>query len=80
LSDERKAQTGNFDQRWLAEGSAMSEEERFRKGAANFRKVYGDVLPMPDRMDADAFTSMTFRNLFGDVWGRDQMSMRERRL
>ena len=58
----------------------MSEEERFAKGAANFRKVYGDVLPMPERMDADAFTSMTFRNLFGDVWDRDQMSMRERRL
>ncbi len=58
----------------------MSEQERFAKGAANFKKVYGDVLPMPERMDADAFTSMTFRNLFGDVWDRDQMSMRERRL
>ena len=58
----------------------MSEQDRFAKGAANFKKVYGDVLPMPERMDADAFTSMTFRNLFGDVWGRDQMSMRERRL
>src|SRR5262245_8594456 len=58
----------------------MSEEERYRKGAANFKRVYGDVLPMPDRMDADAFTSLTFRNLFGDVWDRDQMSMRDRRL
>ena len=27
----------------------MSEHERFAKGAANFKKVYGDVLPMPDR-------------------------------
>src|SRR5262249_14764873 len=57
------------------EGNAMSEEKR-AKGAAKFEEVIGFAPPErgPD------FLRITVENLFGDVWSREGLSVRDRRL
>jgi 4-carboxymuconolactone decarboxylase len=50
--------------------------ERRRRGLEMMRQVYGW-----DVQDADGdFLAMTFDHLFGEVWTRDVLSIRERRL
>jgi 4-carboxymuconolactone decarboxylase len=50
--------------------------EKFQKGAAKFEEVIGFAPPEkgPD------FLRITVENLFGDVWSREGLSMRDRRL
>ncbi|MEX0874014.1 MAG: carboxymuconolactone decarboxylase family protein [Actinomycetota bacterium] len=54
----------------------MSDAERRKRGIEMMKKVYGWDVGDPE----GAFTEMTFDHLFGDVWSRDVMSIRERRL
>jgi 4-carboxymuconolactone decarboxylase len=50
--------------------------EKFEKGAAKFEEVIGFAPPEkgPD------FLRITVENLFGDVWSREGLSIRDRRL
>jgi 4-carboxymuconolactone decarboxylase len=50
--------------------------EKFQKGAAKFEEVIGFAPPEkgPD------FLRITVENLFGDVWSREGLSIRDRRL
>ena len=53
---------------------------RLEKGQAVFDKVYGGVLSLPaEQMDSD-FSKLMLENVFADVWGRETMSIRDRRL
>jgi 4-carboxymuconolactone decarboxylase len=56
----------------------VDDQQRYEKG----KKVFKDVMGFdpPEGKDADAFVRTTVTNLFGDVWSRDGLSRRDRRL
>ena len=58
----------------------MSEEETlYEKGARNLNEVYaGDVSAMPE--GTMPFLDVMMRTLFGEVWEREALSIRDRRL
>jgi 4-carboxymuconolactone decarboxylase len=52
---------------------------RFERGAARLREVYaGDVVDLPEGMMA--FNDVMVRTLFAEVWDRDILDLRSRRL
>lgn len=57
----------------------MSEEDRYQRGAAMIKKVYaGDVVVPPK--GAMAFSDLMLESLFAEVWTREELSMRDRRM
>ncbi|HSG91627.1 MAG TPA: carboxymuconolactone decarboxylase family protein [Pseudomonadales bacterium] len=55
----------------------MSEE--YDRGQARMREVYaGDIVELPE--GAMAFNDVMMRTLFAQVWDRDVLSLRDRRL
>lgn len=54
----------------------MSEPTRYEKGAARLKELFG-FEPQPGMMQAD-FQKITIENLFGDVWCRPGLELRER--
>jgi 4-carboxymuconolactone decarboxylase len=57
----------------------MSDKRR-ENGKAMFEAVYGGVLPVPPGADDSPFQGLMLDNLFSEVWGREAMSIRDRRL
>jgi 4-carboxymuconolactone decarboxylase len=57
----------------------VTEEERFARGLEIREKVHGDVIP---RVTAETggFSNISVRNIYNDIWGREVMSIRDRRL
>ena len=55
------------------------EESAFERGAAMMRRVYGDTIPVPPE-GTMAFSDVMVRSLFAEVWDRDILSIRDRRL
>ena len=51
-------------------------DEKFRRGAAKFEEVIG--FAPPER--GPEFLRLTVENLFADVWSREGLSVRDRRL
>ena len=57
----------------------MADDERYQRGAEMIKKVYaGDVIVPPK--GAMAFTDLMLESLFAEVWTREELSMRDRRL
>jgi len=57
----------------------MADDERWERGAAKIKEVYaGDVITPPK--GAMAFADTMLEQLFAEVWTRDVLSMRDRRL
>ena len=57
----------------------MAEEDRFQRGVEMIEKVYaGDVIVPPK--GAMAFSDLMTESLFAEVWTREEISMRDRRL
>ncbi len=55
--------------------------ERRAKGAKAFGEVYEGILSAdPDTPTGDAFFDLMIENLFGEVWTREALSLRDRRL
>ncbi|MFN8625925.1 MAG: carboxymuconolactone decarboxylase family protein [Candidatus Binatia bacterium] len=54
-------------------------DQRREKGKAMFDAVYGGVLPTPSDSDLP-FQNLMLDNLFADIWSREAMSIRDRRL
>jgi len=53
--------------------------ERFQRGAAKMREVYaGDVVDLPE--GSFPFNDVMQRSLFAEVWDRDALDVRSRRL
>jgi len=57
----------------------MTEEERILRGQDLFKKVHGDAV-RPARAGSGIYSDMALRNIYNDVWGREVMSIRDRRL
>lgn len=58
----------------------MSEENRRAAGEAMFERVYGAVVPVPPPEKRDTFVNSTIDHLFGEIWTRDVLDIRSRRL
>jgi 4-carboxymuconolactone decarboxylase len=57
----------------------MSNDERYRRGVETIKKVYaGDVVVPPK--GAMAFSDLMLESLFAEVWTREELSIRDRRL
>lgn len=57
----------------------MSDDRRER-GEAMFNEVYGGIVPLPPREGRSTFVTNTIEQLFAEVWTRDVLSLRDRRL
>lgn len=61
------------------EENDLAEDDRYERGAEMLKKVYaGDVQAPPK--GTMAFSDLMVENLFGEVWTRDVLSIRDRRL
>lgn len=58
----------------------MSDAERRQIGEKYFHEVYQGVVPMPPVELHDDFLRTMLKQLFAEVWSRDAMSIRDRRL
>jgi 4-carboxymuconolactone decarboxylase len=56
----------------------MSKTARER-GEEMFDKVYGGIVPLPEAKD-NVFVNNTLEHLFAEIWSRDVLSIKERRL
>jgi 4-carboxymuconolactone decarboxylase len=54
--------------------------DRFEGGKQMFGEVYGAQVPLPGNAAEHPFQRLMLENLFNDIWGRDTMSVRDRRL
>lgn len=54
----------------------MSDSKRYEAGAAIIKRLFG-VEPRPGTLP-EAFRKLTVENLFGDVWSRPGLELRER--
>ena len=58
--------------------SRMADSERRARGLEMIKKVYaGDVVTPPE---GNAFTDVMLEQLFAEVWSRDVLSIRDRRI
>lgn len=58
----------------------MSDNERLEKGLQMMETVYAGIVPMPADQVDKPMNTLALTNLFADVWGRDAMTVRDRRL
>ena len=57
----------------------MADDSRYKRGAEMIKKVYaGDVIVPPK--GAMAFSDLMLESLFAEVWTREELSLRDRRL
>ena len=57
----------------------MSDSERWKKGEETIKDVYaGDVVTAPE--GSYAFTDIMLETLFAEIWTRDILSMRDKRI
>jgi 4-carboxymuconolactone decarboxylase len=54
----------------------MAKSERHEKGVAKMKELFG-VEPRPGMMHED-FLQITVENLFGDIWNRPGLELKER--
>jgi len=57
----------------------LAEDDRYQRGAEMIKKVYAGDVPVPPK-GAMAFTDLMLESLFAEVWTRETLSMRDRRL
>lgn len=57
-----------------------SQDERRAKGVAAFNSVYGGMMTAPDERTGDDFFEIMLEDLFGNIWSREGLSLRDRRL
>ena len=57
----------------------MGGEDRYERGAEMIKKVYAGDVAVPPK-GAMAFSDLMLESLFAEVWTREELSMRDRRL
>jgi 4-carboxymuconolactone decarboxylase len=58
----------------------MIDDERRRRGEQVFDAVYGGIVELPPAGERDAFLDTMLGQLFAEVWSRETLSVRDRRL
>jgi 4-carboxymuconolactone decarboxylase len=57
-----------------------SKDERRARGKKVFEEVYGGVVPLPPNSDSIGFMQLLLDQTFAEVWSREALSIRDRRL
>jgi 4-carboxymuconolactone decarboxylase len=57
----------------------LSDDDRYERGKEMIKKVYAGDVAVPPK-GALAFTDLMIESLFAEVWTRDVLSIRDRRL
>lgn len=57
-----------------------SRDERRAKGVQAFNGVYGGMMTAPEERTGDEFFEIMLEDLFGNIWAREGLSLRDRRL
>lgn len=57
-----------------------SSDERRARGKQVFEDVYGGVVPLPPNSDSIGFMQLLLDQTFAEVWSREALSVRDRRL
>jgi len=57
-----------------------SKDERRARGKQVFEQVYGGVVPLPPNSDSSGFMQLLLDQTFAEVWSREALSIRDRRL
>jgi len=57
----------------------MPDDDRFERGAEMLKKVYAGDVVVPAK-GAMAFSDLMLESLFAEVWTREELSIRDRRL
>jgi 4-carboxymuconolactone decarboxylase len=57
----------------------MAEDDRFQRGVEMIEKVYAGDVSVPPK-GAMAFSDLMLESLFAEVWTREELAMRDRRL
>jgi len=57
----------------------MADDDRYKRGTEMIKKVYAGDVAVPPK-GAMAFTDLMLESLFAEVWTRDVLSIRDRRL
>jgi 4-carboxymuconolactone decarboxylase len=63
----------------MSDNEALSDQERWEKGAEVMAEVYGSEVMVPPAGNLD-FADLMVKHLFGEVWAREELSIRDRRL
>ena len=58
----------------------MTDSTRRALGKKMFDDVYGGIVPLPKNADDVGFLSVMLDTCFAEVWARDGLSIRDRRL
>jgi 4-carboxymuconolactone decarboxylase len=58
----------------------MPDDARRERGKKMFDDVYGGVVPLPANADKAQFLQLLLDQSFGELWARDALSIRDRRL
>jgi 4-carboxymuconolactone decarboxylase len=58
----------------------MTDDERRKRGEQAFDAVYGGIIELPPAGERDAFLDTMLGQLFAEVWSREALSVRDRRL
>jgi hypothetical protein len=56
-----------------------SRDERRAKGVQAFNSVYGGMMTAPEERTGDEFFEIMLEDLFGNIWAREGLSLRDRR-
>ncbi len=57
----------------------MADDDRYKRGAEMIKKVYAGDVTVPPK-GAMAFSDLMIESLFAEVWTREELSIRDRRL
>jgi 4-carboxymuconolactone decarboxylase len=57
-----------------------SQDNRRAHGKKVFEEVYGGVVPLPPNSDSIGFLQLLLDQSFAEVWSREALSIRDRRL
>lgn len=57
-----------------------TRDERRAKGVKAFNGVYGGMMTAPEERTGDEFFEIMLEDLFGNIWSREALSLRDRRL
>ena len=57
----------------------MTDDDRYERGSEMLKKVYAGNVAVPPK-GAMAFSDLMIENLFAEVWTREVLSIRDRRL
>ncbi len=58
----------------------MSNPDKRAKGVKAFNAVYGGMMTAPEEPTGDEFFEIMMEDLFGNIWSREGLSLRDRRL